>query len=62
MGRLAVRHPNSGIPDVVKTIEEIAAETLAKKRAKKAKKTIASQQLDEPGSVTQSQTPGPTPK
>jgi hypothetical protein len=27
------------IPDVVKTIEEIAAETLAKKRAKKARKT-----------------------
>ena len=59
---LYVKRFGKPIPDVVKTIEEIAAETLAKKRAKKAKKTIASQQLNEQGSVTQSQAPGPTPK
>ena len=59
---LYVKRFGKPIPDVVKTIEEIAAETLAKKRAKKARKTIASQQLDEQRPVTQSQTPGPTPK
>ena len=41
------------IPDVVKTIEEIAAETLAKNRAKKARKIAALQPLDEHSSVAQ---------
>ena len=36
---LYVKRFGKPIPDVVKTIEEIAAETLAKKRAKKARKT-----------------------
>jgi hypothetical protein len=50
---LYVKRFGKPIPAAVKTIEEIAAETLAKKRAKKAKKMIASQQPNEQGSVAQ---------
>jgi hypothetical protein len=51
------RFPCKPIPDVVKTIEEIAAETLAKKRAKKARKITALQPLDEHGSAAQTGLP-----
>jgi hypothetical protein len=56
---LYVKRFGKPIPDVVKTIEEIAAETLAKNRAKKARKIAALQPLDEHSSVAQT---SPTPK
>ena len=43
------------IPAVVKTIEEIAAAALAKKRAKKTRKLIASRPPNEQGSLAQTE-------
>src|SRR5271165_4690790 len=50
---LYVKRFGKPIPAAVKTIEQMAAATLAKKREKKARKMIASQPPDEPGSVAQ---------
>ena len=50
---LYVKRFGKPIPAVVKTIEELAAAALAKKRAKKTRKLIASQPPNEQGSVAQ---------
>jgi len=52
---LYVKRFGKPIPVVVKTIEEIAAAALAKKRAKKTRKLIASQPPNEQGSVAQTE-------
>jgi hypothetical protein len=52
---LYVKRFGKPIPAVVKTIEEIAAAALAKKRAKKTRKPIASQPPNEQGSVAQTE-------
>ena len=52
---LYVKRLGKPIPAVVKTIEEIAAAALAKKRAKKTRKLIASQPPNEQGSVAQTE-------
>ena len=52
---LYVKRFGKPISAVVKTIEEIAAAALAKKRAKKTRKLIASQPPNEQGSVAQTE-------
>ena len=52
---LYVKRFGRPIPAVVKTIEEIAAAALAKKRAKTTRKLIASQPPNEQGSVAQTE-------
>jgi len=52
---LYVKRFGKPIPALVKTIEEIAAAALAKKRAKKTRKLIASQPPNEQGSVAQTE-------
>jgi len=52
---LYVKRFGKPIPAVVKTIEEIAAAALAKKRTKKTRKLIASQPPNEQGSVAQTE-------
>ena len=52
---LYVKRFGKPIPAVVKTIEEIAAAALAKKRAKKTRKLIASQPPNEQGSRAQTE-------
>ena len=52
---LYVKRFGKPIPAVVKTIEEIAAAALAKKRAKKIRKLIASQPPNEQSSVAQTE-------
>ena len=52
---LYVKRFGKPVPAVVMTIEAIAAATLAKKRAKKTRKLLASQPPNEQGSVAQTE-------